>query len=142
MLVKGVNDSPGHIKKLKEAVDKIQPDKIQLNTVIRPPAEEFARPLSPGELEKIKKTFGKSCEVIADFSRKEQWPQRKDLEDRILSIIQRRPVTVLDIAASLGKHRDEVIKYLNPLIEEGWIKSVAHKDKIYYEPAKPKTRDR
>ena len=142
MLVKGVNDSPEHIKKLKEAVEKIQPDKIQLNTVIRPPAEEFAHPLTPEELEKIKRMFGKNCEVIADFSSKDQWPQRKDLEDRILSIIQRRPVTLSDIAVSLGKHRDEVLKYLNPLIEEGWIKSVPHKDKIYYEPAKPITRDR
>ncbi len=142
MLVKGVNDSPGHIKKLKEAVGKIHPDKIQLNTVIRPPTEEFARPLSPEELEKIKKTFGKNCEVIADFLRKDQWPQRKNLEERILSIIQRRPVTVSDIAASLGKHRDEVLKYLNPLIQEGWIKSVPHKGSIYYEPAKPRTRDR
>lgn len=142
MLVKGVNDSPEHIKNLKEAVDKIQPDKIQLNTVIRPPAEEFARALSPEELEKVKKSFGKNCEVIADFSSRDQWPQRKDLEDRILSIIQRRPMTLSDIAASLGKHRDEVIKYLDALFEEGWIKSVSHKDKVYYEPAKPKTRDR
>jgi DNA-binding IclR family transcriptional regulator len=51
-------------------------------------------------------------------------------------------VTLSDIAASLGKHRDEVLKYLNALFEEGWIKSVPHKDKIYYEPVKPKTRDR
>ena len=49
---------------------------------------------------------------------------------------------MLDIAASLGKHRDEVLKYLNPLIEEGWITRIAHKDKIYYERTKPKTPDR
>jgi wyosine [tRNA(Phe)-imidazoG37] synthetase (radical SAM superfamily) len=142
MLVKGINDSPEHIKKLKEATDSIHPDKIQLNTVIRPPAEEFARALSPEELEKIKKVFGKNCEIIADFSIKDQRPQQKNLEDRILSIIRRRPVTVLDISASLGKHRDEVLKYLNALIQEGLIKSVAHKDNTYYEPVTSQRNDR
>ena len=142
MLVKGINDSPGHIKKLKEAVNKILPDRIQLNTVIRPPAEEFALPLSPEELEKIRKAFGKNCEIIADFSSRDQLPQRKNLENRILSIIQRRPVTLLDISTSLGKHPEEILKYLISLIDEGLIRSVPHKDKTYYEPITPKTNDR
>jgi wyosine [tRNA(Phe)-imidazoG37] synthetase (radical SAM superfamily) len=133
MLVKGINGSPEHIKKLKAAVREIQPDRIQLNTVIRPPAEQFARALSLKNLEKIKKTFGKNCEIIADFSSRDQFPQRKDVEDRILSIIRRRPVTLLDISTSLGKHRDEILKYLNVLTEEGSIKCVKHKEKTYYE---------
>jgi wyosine [tRNA(Phe)-imidazoG37] synthetase (radical SAM superfamily) len=133
MLVKGKNDSPEHIKQLKAAVKKIRPDKIQLNTVIRPPAEEFARALSSKDLENIKKTFGKNCEIIADFSRRDQLPQRKNLEDRILSIIQRRPVTLLDISSSLGKHHDEILKYLNALTKKGLIKGVTHKGKTYYE---------
>jgi wyosine [tRNA(Phe)-imidazoG37] synthetase (radical SAM superfamily) len=142
MLTKGVNDSPEHIKKLKDAVDRIQPDKIHLNTVIRPPAEEFARPLSPEELKKIRKTFGENCEIIADFSSTDQWPQQKNLEDRILSIIQRRPVTLLDISTSLGKHQDEVLKYLSVLIKGGSIKTVAHKNKTYYESITPETKNR
>jgi wyosine [tRNA(Phe)-imidazoG37] synthetase (radical SAM superfamily) len=142
MLVKGKNDSPAHIKKLKAAVEEIEPDRIQLNTVIRPPAEEFAQALSSKELEKIKEIFGKNCEIIADFSNKDQFPQGKNLEDRILSIIQRRPVTLLDISTSLGKHHDEILKCLNPLIKNGLIKSVIHKDKTYYEPITPKNRNR
>lgn len=142
MLVKGKNDSPEHIKKLMAAAEEVQPDRIQLNTVIRPPAEEFARALSSKELEKIKKTFGKKCEIIADFSSRDQLPQRKNLKDRILSIIQRRPVTLLDISTSLGKHHDEILKYLNSLTEEGLIKSVTHKDNTYYEPMTPKTSNR
>ena len=42
MLVRGVNDGPGHLKKLKAAAALIRPDRIQLNTVVRPPAERRA----------------------------------------------------------------------------------------------------
>ena len=135
MLVRDRNDSPEHISKLKAAVRKIQPDKIQLNTVIRPPAEMYAKALNHKELEKIQKFLGKKCEIVADFTKMNQFPQSKDLERKILSMIQRRPVTLSDISASIGKHRDEVLKYLNILINNGKIKPLTHKGKTYYEPS-------
>jgi len=66
MLVKGVNDSPSHIRKLKEVIKEIKPEKVQLNTVVRPPSEEFAHPLSLKELEKTRNILGKNCEIIAE----------------------------------------------------------------------------
>jgi wyosine [tRNA(Phe)-imidazoG37] synthetase (radical SAM superfamily) len=134
MLVKGMNDSPPHLRKLKEAIASIKPDKIQLNTVIRPPAEKFARPLSQRALEKIRNGFGKNCEIIAEFDKKEQKPESENLEETIFSLIQRRPVTLSDISASLGKHKNEIIKCLDLLLEEDKIKLVIHKGLKYYEP--------
>ena len=134
MLVKGVNDSPDHIQKLKEAISRIEPDKIQLNTVIRPPAERTAHPLNPEELEKIKKIFGKNCEIIAEFDKKAQESLAENLELAILAMVQRRPVTLSDISTSLGRHRNEILKYLNLLLEQGKIQAVVHKDLTYFEP--------
>ena len=137
MLVAGINESPEHIKKLKAAVSEIEPNRIQLNTVIRPPAEAHAKALSIEELEKIQEYLGKKCAIIADFHRLDQFPQQKNLEEKILSMIHRRPVTLSDISVSLGKHRDEVLKYLNILSRKNRIRSVAHKGKTYYETANP-----
>jgi len=133
MLIKGVNDSPLHIRELKDAIAKINPEKIHLNTVVRPPTEKFARPLSQRELEKIKKFFGKNAEIIAEFDKKAQKLSSENLEQAILSIIQRRPVTLSDISASLGAHKNEVIKYLNFLLEECKIQCTSHKGLKYYE---------
>jgi len=133
MLVKGINDSAAHVRKLKEATASINPDKIQLNTVIRPPAEKTAQALTLGELEKIKNMLGEKCEIIADFETKEQKPPSENLEEAILSLIKRRPVTLADISASLGKHRNEIIKYLNFLLKKGKIKVVIHKGLKFYE---------
>ncbi len=134
MLVKSVNDSPSHIQKLKEAASRIKPDKIQLNTVVRPPAEKSAQPLSPEEMEKIRKAFGKNCEIIAEFDKKALKPSQMDLEGVILAMIQRRPVTLSDISVSLGRHESEIIKCLDSLIREGKIRPVTHKGLKYFEP--------
>lgn len=134
MLVKGINDSPSHLKKLKDAMVKINPDKVQLNTVIRPPAVKYARPLNREELEKIRKILGNRCEIIAEFDKKERSLPSVDLEGAIFSLVKRRPVTLSDMTASLGKNKSEIIKYLNFLLDKGKIKAVVHKGLKYYEP--------
>lgn len=134
MLVKGINDSPSHINTLKEVIKEINPEKVQLNTVLRPPSEKFARPLSLKELEKIKDALGENCEIIAEFKKKKQIPRAENLEAAILSMIRRRPVTLSDISTSLGKNRSEITKHLNLLLQEGKIKLVIHRNLKYYEP--------
>lgn len=64
MLVKGLNDNPKHIKALKEAIDKINPDKIQLNSPVRSTTEKNILKLDEKELERIKDIFGNKCEIV------------------------------------------------------------------------------
>jgi len=132
MLVKGVNDFPGEIKRMAEVTKKMKLDKIQLNTVIRPPAEEFAQPVSIEDLEKIKRILGKKCEIVAEFKRSGQKSYGKNIEKIILTMLKRRPVTLLDISHSLGLHRNEVIKYLEVLEREGQILTRVYEGKRYY----------
>lgn len=64
MFVSGVNDDPAHIKKLKEVIDSINPDKIQLNSPVRTTTEPDLLPVSEAKLEQIKGIFGARCEII------------------------------------------------------------------------------
>lgn len=132
MIVKGINDSPQEIKRMAEAIEKIKLDKIQLNTVVRPPAEEFAQPVNLENLKKIKRILGEKCEVIAGFKRPNQEFYNKDIEKGILTMVKRRPVTLLDISRSLGIHQNEAIKYLNILEKEGQILTKVYRGKRYY----------
>lgn len=134
MLVKGINDGLSHIQKLKEVISELKPDKVQLNTVIRPPSEEFARALNLEELEKIRNILGGNAEVIAQFERKEQKAYEEDVESAIITLLTRRPVTLGDISNSLGIHRNELIKYLETLEKNGKIKSTVYSSLRYYEP--------
>ncbi len=134
LLVMGVNDSDKHVQALRTALDKIKPGKVQLNTVVRPPAESFARPLNFKELEHIQSRLNHNCEIVADFSPKHQTMISENLKESILAMIRRRPVTLKDIADSMGMHKNEVLKYLNILLNENAVKSVAFENKTYYEP--------
>lgn len=133
MLVKGINDSAEQIKLLKSKIEEIKPDKIQLNTVIRPPAEPNASPLSFNELKKIKGSLGENCEIISSFKRERQKIYLEDKKEAILSLIKRRPVTLSDISSSLGIPKNEVIKFLEILEKKGEIKKFfTHQGLIYY----------
>ena len=132
MIVKGTNDSPQEIKRMAEAIEKIKLDKIQLNTVVRPPVEEFAQPVNLEDLKKIRRTLGEKCEIIAEFKRPNQEFYREDIEKGILTMVKRRPVTLLDISRSSGIHQNEAIKYLNILEKEDQILTKVHRGKRYY----------
>jgi wyosine [tRNA(Phe)-imidazoG37] synthetase (radical SAM superfamily) len=133
LFVKGVNDSPSHLKTLKKSIAEINPDKIHLNTVVRPPAEKSAHPLTPQELGKIRAFLGKKAEVVATFKKIQQGPASRHLEETLLAMVARRPVTLDDMSRSLGKHKNELIKHCTSLLREGKIKLVHHEGKKFYE---------
>ena len=132
MLVKGINDSLEEMRKTAKITEDINIEKIQLNTVVRPPAEEFAQALSLEELKRIKAILGEKCEIIAEFKREQQKAYKKDVEDVILTMVKRRPVTVDDIANSLGVHQNEVIKYMEVLERESKVKNKLYDGRRYY----------
>jgi wyosine [tRNA(Phe)-imidazoG37] synthetase (radical SAM superfamily) len=137
MLVKGINDSPADIRALKKAIARIRPDKIQLNTVVRPPAEEWARPLSPAALRRIGKELGSRAEVVAHFRRRPGARGAPDIRKAILAMAGRRPVTLQDMTASLGRKEDDIRPHLETLLRWRRIFPQRHKGAVYYSSAEP-----
>lgn len=133
MLVKGINDRREEIEKLKRAIAKIKPDRIQLNTVARPPCERFAKALSNKELERIENLLGPPAEIIVDLGRRTLLSGMEDLKGRIISLLKRRPATVQELIDGLGVPKEEVLKYLIPLEKEKRIKSLKFRGKKYYQ---------
>ncbi len=132
MLVKGVNDGLAHLRKLKRAIALIGPDKVELNTVVRPPAEKKARPLSLKELKEIKAFFGPGTEIIADFRERSRVPAAGDIGKAILSTVKRRPMTARDLSLALGKPLEEVCAHSVRLIQQGRLKRQIHEGLEYY----------
>jgi len=54
------------------------------------------------------------------------------VEKRILSMVKRRPVTLVDISRSLGLHRNEIIKYVETLEKKYQIRTKVHSGERYY----------
>jgi len=64
MLIKGINDDLAHARKLKDIIDKINPDKIHLNSPVRTTAENNILATDKKKPEKIKEILGEKCEII------------------------------------------------------------------------------
>jgi wyosine [tRNA(Phe)-imidazoG37] synthetase (radical SAM superfamily) len=121
-IVPDLNDDETELHVLKEAIEKIKPDKVQLNTLDRPGAESWVVAARKERLEKIA-SYLPRAEVIAKFpSEKKTGAYSKDIEASIVSTLKRRPCTALDLSRILNLHPNEVNKYLHALLEEEKVK--------------------
>jgi hypothetical protein len=89
--------------------------------------------LNPQELAKIRGFFGEKAEIVADFDKTQDRPVSQDLKNAILDMAARRPVTIEDMSRSLGKHKNELIKYCDMLLKEEKIRYIIHAGKKFYE---------
>jgi wyosine [tRNA(Phe)-imidazoG37] synthetase (radical SAM superfamily) len=138
LIIPEFNDDPENIHALKDAIAKIQPDKIQLNTLDRPGSENDLRPASRAELLSILELWNiPNVEIIAaPASRKKIIAYREDTESAILETIYRRPCTALDISNILGIHLNETNKYLDVLEAEGKVHNIRKERGIFYQVKK------
>ncbi len=132
MLVKGINDAEENYKGLHKVLKTLRASKIQINTVVRPPAFGFAKPLSEDELELAKRIIGNQAEVIKPFNRETNKAYKKNLEEAIVNSIKIRPQTIKDLEEGLGVHRDEILKYIELLESENSVIEILLQGKKFY----------
>lgn len=132
MLISGVNDTADELRALRLLVDELEPDQVQLNTVVRPPADPSARPLDRKKLEEIEEFFGGRAGVIP-HNKPESWgPRRSSLTDSVLEAVKRRPLRAVDVATVLNAPLEEVERLMRGLVRRGELKEKAYADSIYY----------
>jgi len=132
LFVKGINDRLGHIKKLAEATRWIEPTKIQLTTVVRPPGIGHAPPISMEKLNEISSLFEGNVEVITELERRNSPAYQEEKGDEIVAMLRIRPMTLEDISSLTGMHRNEVLKYLDHLRKDHAVHDVEFSGETYF----------
>ena len=132
LLLDGVTAIEAEVKKLNNFIREIRPDKIQLNTVVRPSAEEYAFTVPAKRLGALADLFDGKVEVIADRTRPEEAGRSTSAEREIISLLARRPCSVDDIAEWANLHHNEVIKYLEKLVERHILITERTARGVYY----------
>jgi len=131
MVVKGINDTNKEIKQIRKAIDRIQPDRIDINTPVRPPSEDI-KPPSSSRLRHIQEIFGENSQLIGNFVPRVETGGISNAESLILEMVRRRPVTLKDISGSLGMNLGEAAKYVGILIQEGKVNETFHGSERYF----------
>lgn len=118
LLVAGMNDTDEEIGHLIQAAADINPARVQLNTVVRPPAVSGVMAVGDERLREIAARFTVPTEVIAP-PRGRAGPDKGRIGQQVVEMTRRRPCTVKDIAAMAGLEEDEARRLVRDLIKQG-----------------------
>lgn len=134
LFLQDYNHSEEELLKLKEAIVKINPDNVQLNTLDRPGVLNDIEPLNGIQLQGIVDFWNlPNVEIIAKTAeRKDIMEYMADKESAILQTIKRRPCTLDDLSQLLGLKESEVKKYLDMLDAKGKIYTVEESRGLFY----------
>lgn len=131
-LIDGVNTTPPALARIKRIAESIAPDRIQLNTAVRPPAEGWAKKVPDPEMNRIRDFFG-SAEVIAPYRKHSTIPGQERTAEEILVLLRRRPCTLRDIANGLRIHPNAAVKLLHSLSERELLCQAVRDGLLYYQ---------
>lgn len=137
LLLGGITAIDAEVLKIKAIAEEIRPNSLQLNTAVRPTAEDFALTVAPQEMERLCRLIGPDAEVIADSAGTHEVAQFRARREDVLALLERRPCTPKDIAAALSLHPNEVVKYVGELEREGRVAMEAHYGAPYYRAKEP-----
>ena len=126
-IIAGINDTETELDALEKAISRIRPDKVQLNALDRPGAEEWVQAAPIELLQQIKTRFSASLrmpvEIIAKTVVHEEPKDTNELTEQIQSYLSSRPCTVEALSLCLGIHINEVSKALRELSAQGRVEA-------------------
>jgi wyosine [tRNA(Phe)-imidazoG37] synthetase (radical SAM superfamily) len=134
LLLHGYNFNKPELDLLREAIIKINPDKVQLNTLDRPGVLDNLIPLSQDELEWVINYLNlPNIEIIArNPSKNTQVIDFSDSKSGVLELLKRRPCTIDDILSVLNMDSVVLNQILENLIIEGRVEKVNEKAGTFY----------
>jgi len=132
-LLNGVTTVEKRIESLATCIRQIAPDKVHLNTVSRPPAEDYAEAVPRERLKHIGRVLSDRAEVIAAYPHGKTTDRFRSDAEAIMNLLTRRPCSVKDIASGLGIAPNEAAKQVDRLISAGKVKTVRHHGVLYCE---------
>lgn len=132
LLVGGITGLTGPVEQIATIADNIDPDRIHLNTVVRPPVETYAGPTAIDLLECFAAAFGDKATVIAEPPDTAIQPAVAVDPEALLDLLSRRPSTLEDIAKFLGIHRTEAVKYMDQLTAQGRVSREYQSQRLFY----------
>jgi len=134
MIMKAINDSKKELLKIKEKIDLIKPDKIDINIPIRPPLEKWVKIPDKSIFVLLDEIFGSYSDIslpeIGNF-----YLYSQDFEKELLNIIKRHPMRQNQIINTFSSNifkKEDIIYRLKKLESKNKIKKSTYNNQIYW----------
>jgi len=130
--LEGLNDTDADVAEFNTHIEHICPDKIHLNTAVRPTAEANALRVSPERMARLCELLGPKASVATGAEDVHVQHRFAAVREQVFGLLARRPCTLNDVAAGLGVHANEAIKHIDILILERKIAAERRDSETYY----------
>lgn len=130
-VVEGMNSDVSDARKIAALVETINPDRINLNTAVRPPADSEVKPVSPEHLAELAGIFGPKAEVIASFKQQDSVVLEM-VPETLFGLIKRHPATAEQLAQDFSAPIESISQTLESMVAEGRINTETRDGETYY----------
>jgi len=130
-LLQDINAGQEDLERFADLIGRLRPERIQINTAVRPTSEPNALAVPAGALQSWAERLGPTAEVVADVPISQRG-RSEATEADVLALCRRRPCTLDQIATALCTHRNEIAKYVGALRRAGTLRSQWREEKEYY----------
>lgn len=130
-IVDGINSQISHVQRIAEVVQSINPDRIDINTAVRPPAVAGVSASSEEHLKVLAELFGEKASVTATFN-KRGFEAIELGEEALLGLIKRHPATCGQLAREFNLSEDRMYKTLSHMVSSGLLLAEQRGSETYY----------
>lgn len=130
-ILDGVNSKVADVRKIAALAETIKPDRIDLNTAVRPPADSGVKAVSPTQLAELADILGPKAEVTASF-KKQASPVQDVAPETLLGLIQRHPATAGQLARDFNVPAEALSKTLDAMVAENRLSAETRSGETYY----------
>jgi wyosine [tRNA(Phe)-imidazoG37] synthetase (radical SAM superfamily) len=128
----GINTSDDQVENISRIIADISPDKVQINTAVRPTAEKSAIAVSPEKLTEIAGKLGFNAEIIASFPTPAREKNAKADSDKIIELLKRRPCSIEGMSSSLNVTISSVQEIIEDLLNAATVSPQEKGGVVFY----------
>lgn len=136
-LLGGLTATDAEVAKIAQLIKPICLARIQLNTVARPPAEDYAYPALLEQLERYCDFFYPRAEVITECNVPAGSVESDAGIQKVLALLRRRPCTLEDIAKGLAIHPAQTAKLIEKLLKQKAVRRTKAGANFFYKATSP-----
>jgi wyosine [tRNA(Phe)-imidazoG37] synthetase (radical SAM superfamily) len=129
-LVRGITDDDDAVKRIAHLAAGIRPDRVHLNTAVRPTAEDSVLPVSSPDLERFAAFFNPKALIAFDQPSEKETPGIH--EEKLTESLKRRPATIEEIGEILQASPVNVIKIMDRMVRKNQVKIIRREGIVHY----------
>ncbi|MDF7807442.1 radical SAM protein [Pontiellaceae bacterium B12219] len=130
-IIDGVNSQFSNVRKIAQIVQLISPDRIDINTVVRPPAVAGIGASPEEHLQAIAELFGPTASVTTSF-KKQGFQAMEISEEALLGLIKRHPASCGQLAGEFNLPEDQMFKSLKYLVSTNRVMEEMRGTEAYF----------